>query len=43
LRCCSVVSVTGTTGELIGCQRLSAKGGLGRPVLHHEIEDSISY
>ncbi|MES9900605.1 MAG: hypothetical protein ABW148_16505, partial [Sedimenticola sp.] len=28
-------------GAIIGCRRLSAKGGLGCPVLHHEIEDSL--
>ncbi|MEJ1421460.1 MAG: transposase, partial [Candidatus Sedimenticola sp. (ex Thyasira tokunagai)] len=41
LRCYRVASVTRTAGALIGCRRLSAKGGLGCPVLHHEIEDSL--
>ncbi|MEJ1354383.1 MAG: hypothetical protein RPU52_10140, partial [Candidatus Sedimenticola sp. (ex Thyasira tokunagai)] len=42
LRCYCVVLETGTAGAIIGCRRLSAKGGLGCPVLHHEIEDSLT-
>ena len=29
-------------GAIIGCQRSIAKVGLGCPVLHHEIEDTLA-
>ncbi|MBA1445691.1 MAG: GGDEF domain-containing protein [Gammaproteobacteria bacterium] len=35
------MSVTGTTGALIGCRRPSRFWGLGCPKIYHEVEDSL--
>lgn len=39
----SAVTATdaGRPGQQLSCRRSSAKGGLGCPVLHHEIKDTL--